>query len=154
MGLATADLRVDNSLITYKHKFTQTPGLFNFFGNANKYPHAVLFLYAPDGLPDIKLSQQVPHIKVTEEIRKKLQTALIDMVVYGRRATNQKCEIFELLHQNFVNRDYILRELDVSENLKDYSINRCTIDSSSFLPEKFKIGQLTPRAENDCTGTK
>jgi len=78
----------------------------------------------------------------------------VDMVVYGRRATSERCQIFEKLHQNFVNKAYVLREFDIPESLKDYSLNRCTIDTSPFLPEKFKIGQRTPGAENDCTGIK
>lgn len=38
------------------------------------------------------------------------------------------------------------------EPKKVVSLNRCAVESSGFLPEKFKIGNPTPGKANDCTG--
>lgn len=131
IGIENADLKVDSSWVTYRGKFTKkTPSLFGFFSNANIYPHAVALVYRHDGFPDIKLSEKRPYIKITSDIKQLISDTLVDMVVYGRRAVAEQCEIFEELHDDFRNQKYLLREFDVpTDSKKDYSLNRCRLFS-------------------------
>lgn len=155
VGVENADLKVNSKFVAFRQKCTRTPSLYSFLNNANVYPHAIALVSKPDGLPDIKLTDKSPYISLTPDIKKLISDNLKDIVVYGRRANAEKCDIFEELHTNFVNTQYILREFDVpTDIINDYSLNRCTSETASFMPEKFKLGRRTPKAENDCSGEK
>lgn len=155
LDVPNSNLKVDNPLVTYRRKFTKTPSLFGFLSNSNVYPHAIFLLYRSDGLPEIKLTEQTPYIKIDDAIKETLRTTLQDIVVYGRRSVAEHCNIFEEICPALINRNYILREFDIPSHLEsDYSINRCSLETTPILAEKFKLGTLTPGAVNDCSGSK
>uniref|UniRef100_A0A915J9F9 DUF4371 domain-containing protein n=1 Tax=Romanomermis culicivorax TaxID=13658 RepID=A0A915J9F9_ROMCU len=62
----------------------------------------------------------------------------------------------ELIWYNlFTGKQYLLREFDVPKDAKsDYSLNRCTAETGPMLPAKFKLGQPSPGAQNDCSGKR
>jgi len=97
-----ADLKIDSPLVMFRQKYTSsTPTLFGFLNHANVHPHAIALLYSPDGLPSIKLSAEKPFIKITPDIKNLIKDKLVDLVVYGRRASSEQCDIFEEINPNF-----------------------------------------------------
>lgn len=48
-----------------------------------------------------------------------------------------------------VGKRYVLRDISITT---DFSLNRCAVETSAFVPDKFKLGMPTPGDENDCTG--
>lgn len=75
---------------------------------------------------------------------------MIDIVVYGHEAKIERCNIVENLAPKLKDQQYMIREFDSDD--KDFSLNRCSVEKTGIIPEQFKIGKRTPRAENDCTG--
>lgn len=98
------------------------------------------------------LSKVQPNIKINGEILGELKKYLIDVVVYGENKACEKCNLFEDINEEFDSKKYILREFPTNFAKNDISLNRCTIQSSGFLPEIFKIGNPTPGKINDCNG--
>lgn len=73
--------------------------------------------------------------------------------MYGRKAPYDNCEIFTNLYDEYTDKDYILKEFDNTKVGEiDLTLNRCSFDRSTFIPEKFKLGIPTPGTENDCSG--
>lgn len=97
-----------------------------------------------------KLSKKQPSIKIDDEILEQLKEYLEDLVVYGESNSCSKCEIFEKIKNEF-SQKYILRDFTMKT---DITLNRCTVQSSGFLPERFKLGKPTPGEMNDCTGPR
>lgn len=101
---------------------------------------------------DFSLSKKVPSIKITDESIEQLKKYLIDLVVYGEKNVCDQCKLFEKMNHEFASKKYILRDFPMNSAKKDISLNRCAVESTGFLPEKFKIGNPTPGKSNDCTG--
>lgn len=101
---------------------------------------------------DFVLSKKQPNIKINDDIFTQLKNYLIDLVVFGDSKACDKCKLFERINDEFALKNYILREFPTNAAKKDISLNRCAVESSGFLPEKFKLGILTPGKSNDCTG--
>src|SRR3569832_2009497 len=142
---------VNSPLVTFKQIFSKSVSLFSFISKGNTYPHAIALLYSSDGLPDIRLTEKKPVIKITPEILKLLSGAIVDIVIYGCRAIAEHCSVFEELYSALIGQKYLLREYDIlSEIEHDYSLNRCTQETEPFLAKKFKLGRTTPGRENDC----
>lgn len=80
-----------------------------------------------------------------------MKNYLIDLVVFAENKACDKCTIFEKIKDDFASKKYILREFPTNSK-KDISLNRCAVESSGFLPEKFKFGNPSPGNINDCSG--
>ena len=117
-------------------------------------PWAVILLYSSERA-NLKPFTKQPKIIVTGELETVIRKHLIDMTVFGKSTTLNKCHIFTRICPELENEDYLLRHFNgkvPSNKLK--SLNRC---SSTFIPFNnayFKDGQPTPGKENDCSGTK
>jgi len=74
---------VNSPLVTFKQNFSKSVSLFSFISNGNTYPRAIALLYSSGGLPDIRLTEKKPVIKITPEILKLLSGAIVDIVIYG-----------------------------------------------------------------------
>lgn len=98
------------------------------------------------------LSKTQPNIKINREILEELKSYLIDLVVYGEDKACTRYSLFEEINSEFASKEYILREFPTNSAKEDISMNRCAIESSGFLPEKFKLEYPTPGKPNDCTG--
>ncbi len=156
-------MSVDDSQFMFRRKFE---GKFKIKGQReitsfllpsdsgeNTVPYGLALLFCEQKPDMLRLSQHEKFIKITPEIRSFLKSNIIDLVVYGTMAETDRCLIFEELCQDFViplKRQYMIREIN-PENI-DLSINRCTLRTSGFLPESFRLGQPTPGERNDCTG--
>lgn len=148
-----ADLRIPNQYIKFRQSFF--PGtvssISNFIVNGNKNINAIALLYGPhETFADIKLTKQINHIPLQGRVKALVQKHLVDLVVYSKMYDSNRCDIYEELCPEFVNRKYVLREFNAPD--KDYTLNRCALESLGFRPEKFKIGRPTPGSDNDCDG--
>lgn len=146
------DMNIKSEMVAYRNKFTgnsQTLGAFLNIGN--KHIHAIALIYKRNyAFPEINLNVKRPFITIDSEMEVLIKSNLVDLLVYGRKAPYDTCEIFTNLHEDYTNKDYILREFDNSGT--DRTLNRCSFDRSAFVPEKFKLGVPSPGAENDCSG--
>lgn len=136
--------------IIYRYESAQ-PSITNFLKNGNKGAKAIVLIYKKNHrFNDIVITQSVSAIPINEKILALIQDHLVDMVAYAEIAALEKCNIFERIQPSFKNRDYMLRELDTK--FIDSSLNRCSAGKTGCAPEKFRIGERTPGAENDCSG--
>ena len=103
-----------------------------------------------DMVPDLpKLSKTKPYIYLNENpsLVEQLRDNAQDLVVYGRRAASDGCNIFQDIYPLYEGRAYLLREYDEDASL---SINRCTIERYPFNPLVFQLGRPSPSGRNDC----
>lgn len=151
--VSSANLKVPSDYIKFKSDFVGKQISGNFF--RQKEVRAIGLLHDKTKLnsfSDFILSKKQPNIKINDAIVNQLKDYLIDLVVYGDNAC-EKCSLFEKIIDDFVTKKYILREYPKkNEPKKVVSLNRCAVESSGFLPEKFKLGNPTPGIANDCTG--
>lgn len=153
--VTAADFKTPSSIINYSNKFqSETTTLFKFLNTgASKKLYAVAILYKEkDPLSQFVLTQKKPRIPLNPALKEIIKTNLVDLLVYGQKAPYDNCNLFLDLKPDYTNRKYVLREFDNKAKSIDYSLNRCTIDTRGFVPEQFKLGRITPAAENDCTG--
>lgn len=150
-----ANMKLPNPSIKFRQNQKAGGGLSiaNFLKNGQKRLNAVGLLYGFNNpFPKIKIEDNKQQfLKVNDEIKQILKDNLVDLVVYCKLCPFNKCNIYEEIYPEFANRKYALREFP-SPIENDITLNRCTIESDGFLPEKIKLGKRTPNAENDCTG--
>lgn len=147
----TADLKVPSDYIKFKNSFDDKQGqtITSFF--AKKDLRAIGLLYDKEKTNSFKdFTLPKKNSKINDAIIDQMKKYLIDLVVFGEKKSCDKCKIFERINHEFTAKKYILREFPNSN--KDISLNRCAVESTGFLPEKFKLGNPTPGKENDCTG--
>lgn len=149
------DISFKSNNVYLRHLFNVGTSLTSFIPNGNKVPHAILLLKIDkkDATTFHNYFQISHHRVVSIDTAKSdlIKTYLIDMVVYSRKASYDKCSIFEEWVPRFTDKQYVLTDYNTN-NHKDYSLNRCTASRDPFLPEYFKVGKLTPGKRNDCTG--
>lgn len=150
-GVSTADQKAPSHFINYRKKFgPNTRAITNFMLGGNKYLQAIALLYGPgESLQEIALTEKRQYIDLTNDYETLVKNHLVDLVVYGRRAPRDRCDIFENLYPQFSGKRYALRDFDV-EGRSDYSLNRCAVETDGFLPQKFKVANPTPGRQNDC----
>lgn len=156
-SVKNADIKIPNTEVL---KFTrgfnsdETVSTTNFLTNGNQYPNALAVLKGETAnkvLP-FSLSSKHTFLHVDNKAKADIKKDIIDMVVYGRRAPFSRCQFFEDLWPDFAEKKYMLRDFDEQRSTQDLTLNRCTIKTSGFLPEYFKLGRATPGQENDCSG--
>lgn len=136
--------------IIFRHE-TKQPPITNWLKNGNKGAKAIVLIYKKNHkFDEIVLTNSVSAIPLNEKILAIIKNHLVDMVAYAELAPAERCNIFERIQPSFKNSDYMLREMD--HNFIDNSLNRCSAGKTGCIPEKFKIGERTPGAENDCNG--
>lgn len=148
------DLSVSSSFVTFRNKYTgNTKSMRSFFTKTNTFLYAIAIIYKKSfTFPELVLTDKKPFININNEILELIKTNLLDMVVYGQKAPFETCDLFTNLCNDFANKEYVLREFDNKKT--DRTLNRCTFDSTPFVPEKFKIGAPSPGKDNDCTGAQ
>lgn len=149
-----ADLKVPSDFIKYRTGLEKqkVKKISNFFNKIVDTKNAIGLLYDSKQINPFKkfvLSDKQTNIKITEEILEQLTEYLIDLVVFGENKTCAQCKLFEKINDEFALKKYLLPTTPAN---KDISLNRCGIESTGFLPEKFKLGKHTPGKPNDCTG--
>lgn len=148
-----ADMTVNSGTLKFRESWNKNKqiSMTNFLINGNSNLNAIGILYKKnDAMSAIQLEKSKNNIPLDDQLIEFLKENLIDLVIYSEKSNSDKCDIFEILHSSFAQKKYVLREFDFK---KDISLNRCTIESEGFIPEKFKLGKPTPGTENDCTGT-
>lgn len=152
-SIEKSDMKVGDPCVKFRQSFTKgIVSMTNFLKNSNTHLHAIGLLYGiNEPFKNIVINKTNNYIKIDDEVKDILKNNLVDLVVYGRRTEYDRCNIFEEIYPAFINKKYTLREFDIS-NGNDHSLNRCTLESNGFLPEKFKIGTTTPGDINDCSG--
>lgn len=132
-----------------KNKFIS---MTNFLENSNTDIYAIGILYKKnDPMSSIQLEKNKNTIVIDDKLKEFLKNNLIDLVCYSEKCDRDRCNIFGELYPAFAQKKYALREFKFKKGT-DISLNRCTIESDGFIPEKFKIGKPTPGLENDCSG--
>lgn len=124
----------------------------NFLKNGRKSLNAIGLIYGfNEPFQKIKIEGKDHVLKVNDDIKKILKDSLVDLVVYTKLCPVNMCNIYQEIYPEFANRKYVLREFPSTiEN--DITLNRCAFEINGFLPEKIKLGQRSPNAENDCSG--
>lgn len=156
-NVPNVDLSSKSNLLKYRGKLTgNSNSMISFLsiGNmANTHLHAIAVLYKKGyAFPELVITQEKAFLYINDNIQELIKENLIDLVVYTRKAPFETCEFFTRLHENFINKHYVLREFDNNKKNKDRSLNRCADDGKAFTPERFKLGSPTPGRENDCSG--
>ena len=124
-------------------------------------PFGILLMYARDrrDIKNVKLTKRdasgnyVPRIIDFNFNVMRLYT--LDMLVYGRKVHTNRCSIFEKIMQRedflsnadgitYEGDQYLLRDFDDPNNDNDFSLNRCTSETTPFVPRRFRLGQPSP----------
>jgi hypothetical protein len=107
-----------------------------------------------------KRSQYLEDKTVTEDIKELIYAHTVDMLIYARHTQFNDCKFFKTVYERFQNyhgdKIYPAREFDKTKHA-DLSINRCPdmLDcdaKSPLLLTNWKLGNVTPGTENDCSG--
>lgn len=152
-----ANLKVSEQtkkIIMYRDMFNKQPSqlrMSNFLLNGWSGPKAIVLIYKKnERFKDFTIKETSTFITIDDTVLNIIQDNLVDMVVYAENAKVERCNIFEQIQPRFVNINYMLREFDRGD--RDNSLNRCSIETTGCIPEQFKLGTPSPRAENDCSG--
>lgn len=148
-----SDIKVTSDYIKFRQSWNVKSNLMsitNFLDNGIEDIYAIGLLYKKDdAMSSIQLQKNKNTIIIDEKLNVFLKNNLIDLLVYSEKCDRDRCNIFEELHPAFTKKKYTLREFNFKN---DISLNRCTIETDGFIPEKFRIGKPTPGFENDCSG--
>ena len=132
--------------------------LFDVLPNGNKFPEAVFLSDITDRATYIAIRERVTrslnngeNVKLNNQRKNLIRPYVKDAIVYSRNSIYSKCSVFEDLVPRFQGKNYVLNEIDKPDT-KDRSLNRCTESESRFQYMHFKLGKLTPKQENDCSG--
>ena len=128
----------------------------DFIPDGDQVPYAVALIYSTGSSqrgtakPNLPLMvKHRPDISLDNpDLMEQLRDALVDLVVYGRHAKTDGCNVFEELFPGFVGEHYLLREYDLNNG--DLSLSRCTVETESFRPRSFQLSPQTPLARNIC----
>lgn len=152
LGIENANMKINSDYIKCRKKLVQN-SMNNFLTNGNDELHAILLLNGKSSpLSTIVLTTQRPVLPISQDVLKVLNEFTVDMIVYGRRAPSERCDIFEQIYPDFTNMKYALRDYDTETGTIEYSLNRCGAETNGFLPGKIKLGIPSPGQENDCRG--
>lgn len=148
-----SDIKVTSDYIKFRQSWNVKSNLMsitNFLDNGIEDIYAIGILYKKDdAMSSIQLEKNKNTIIIDEKLNVFLKNNLIDLLVYSEKCDRDRCNIFEELQPAFAKKKYTLREFNFKN---DISLNRCTIETDGFIPEKFRIGKPTPGFENDCSG--
>lgn len=153
VNIDKADMKISSGLVKFRESWNKNKqmSMTNFLTNENTNLNAIGILYKKnDAISAIQLDKNKNVIPLDEQLTKFLNENLIDLVIYSGKCDSDSCDIFEILHPAFAKRKYVIRDFDFKQDL---TLNRCTIETDGFIPEKFKLGKPTPGTENDCSGT-
>ena len=121
----------------------------NFLANGNRNLYAIGVLFKRNyAMSSIHLEENKNTILLDDSLIEFLKVYLVD----SEKHDSDRCNIFEELHAPFAQNKYAIREFSFKDG-KDLSLNRCTIETEGFIPEKFKLGNPTPGSDNDCSGS-
>lgn len=155
ISVEKSDMKISSDFIKFRESWNNKNNLIsitNFLENGKTDIYAIGILYNKnDPMSTIQLEKNKNSIIIDDKLNEFLKNNLIDLVVYSEKSDRDRCDIFEELHPPFAQKKYTLREFSFKRG-SDISLNRCTIESDGFVPEKFKIGKPTPGLENDCSG--
>lgn len=150
-----ANMRPTSQSFVFRNKLTSnTQSVMQFLNKGNVNLHAIAIVYKKGySFPEFVLNKKNSFVNINSEIENLIKTNLVDLIVYGRKAPYDNCNLFINLCPVYGDKAYILREFDNNKGTgKDRTLNRCAIDARNFLPEHFKLGSATPGENNDCTG--
>lgn len=148
-----ANLKVPDPKIKFRESFhSGISSITNFISNGNRNLNAIGLLYdRGNSFSEITLTADKNFIRIDANILEILKKYMVDMVVYTKLHDRDRCNIFEEINADLANKKYALREFTSTPG-RDITLNRCALELTGFLPEKFKIGKATPGSDNDCTG--
>lgn len=109
-SVLNANLKVPDMAIRYRDQILKS-SMSNMITNGNRLPCALLLYYNP---MQITLDTAYPFQYLEPYLDIIIKSAK-DMVVYGRRAHSNRCDVFEKIQPNFINKEYILRDFDESK---------------------------------------
>lgn len=154
--VSNANIRIPHDLIKFRRGFAgSSKSMSNFVTNGFRRLHAIILLHDSESLNPFDvfvLTKKNTYYIIGDRMLAILKQYTIDMVVYTEKAECDECEMVEIIHSEYAEKRYTLRETMTNLQRQDISLNRCTLESIGFVPEKFKIGTITPGSENDCNG--
>ena len=148
-GIPEADLRVPDSDIMFRNEISNKQRA-NFIPNGNTLPIGVALLYKPGGIEFLELREGREKIIIDQSWKDLLKRNILDLIVFGRRAYTNRCDIFEEIFPQYRGKLYMLRDFDQPWK-RDLTLNRCTSFRETFVPYNFRLGKPTPNKENDCS---
>ena len=125
--------------------------LNDFVPNSDEAPHAVMLIFSNNEYHIPEITKDRPYVKLYDDpsLMTYLQNSIVDMVIYGRYAPSDHCNIFEDLYPGFRGKRYILREYDSAGG--SLSLNRCEEGQMiGFLPSSWQLGIPSPGRRNPC----
>lgn len=156
--IANADVKNPNVMIRNPSSFAKVkmrPLTSNFLTISNTEVRAIGLLFDEgNSFNDIILNEKSQLLPINEKITNILQKYLVDLVVHTGKVPCDKCGFIEKIHPDFLERKYMLRDMQFKLDNNEDSLNRCTIENTGCVPEMFKLGNPTPGAQNDCTGPR
>lgn len=156
LQIENADVRMPNVMIKTQNSFSKVkmrPLSTSFLTIANNEVRAIGLLFDEgNSFKDVVLNEKIQLLPIKEKNFEILEKYLVDLVVFAAKVPCDKCELIEKIHTDFIQRKYILRDMQSNLENNEISLNRCTIESTGFAPHMFKLGNPTPGAANDCTG--
>lgn len=149
-----SEIDTESQYMNYRNKFSGDTNVIQSFLNAGqKNLHAIALIYKKSySFPELVINKKKPYLIINDKIKELIRNNIVDLIVYGRKAPYDNCVLFSNLCSDYAKKDYVLREFDNNKDNIDRTLNRCSLDTSAFTPEKFKLGTPTPGEENDCTG--
>ena len=156
-SVPNADLHLSDRAVFSTKKILQESGFEeDIINDGDSVPIGVALIYFRGALPEFHLTTEKPHIKLLKTNRwvSFIRSHLVDLVVYGRKSSSNRCNIFEIIcdayaiypHRLF--RKYLLRHFQPKRGVA--SMNRCTMSTEGFQPESFVISYPSPGFENRC----
>lgn len=155
INVAKSDLNITSGNVKFRDSWNknQQLSMTNFLVNGNRNLYAIGILFKRnDAMSSIQLEKNKNTILINDSLIEYLKVYLVDLVVYSEKHDSDRCNIFEELHAPFAQKKYAIREFSFKDG-KDLSLNRCTVETEGFIPEKFKLGNPTPGSDNDCSGS-
>ena len=154
-----AGLLLSSDRVFSTKKILQEPGHENdMIDNGDSVPIGIALLHYNGNLHELQPSVEKPSIKLMKRQRwiSFIHKHLIDLVVYGRKTSADRCGIFEAICDEYCPKphspspNYILRHFHPKVGAA--SLNRCTISTQGFQPSAYLLGEPSPSRPNQCTG--
>ncbi len=95
-----------------------------------------------------------PRLLLNMNEMRAISDYIVDLVVFGKNANQNKSDVLEQLCPMFASRKYILHE-DNQPNGEDGTLSYChqaAAQPRAFHPDGFQVSPPTPGYENICTG--
>jgi hypothetical protein len=130
--------------------------------NGRRIPNAVILIHLTSSkvrdkfrLPRRDEAGQLNYLPlpVTDALERDIKNNVQDCVLYGEKLHYESCATFERVCSKILRdpkTDYVLRDFEVAEGGRDFSISRCATHPYPFDPYAYKHTDPSPGKKNLC----